>query len=59
MNSPFAIQISIKARMEVDEAYEFYESEVKGLGERFISKIYDSFIEISLNPLSKPHNRDT
>lgn len=59
MNSPYKIQISIKAKMEVDEAYAFYEPEVNGLGARFVNRIYDSFVELSLNPFSSPAIKKT
>jgi CRISPR/Cas system-associated endoribonuclease Cas2 len=38
--------------MKVDEAYAFYETEVYGLSARFVNRIYDSFVELSLNPFS-------
>lgn len=54
----FRIQFSERAKPEIQEAYDWYENQQDGLGEKFLSKLDETFDLISIHPYSFPKKRD-
>ena len=46
------IQLLETAKLELDEAYEYYEDQLPGLGAEFLSEILSAFSRMKLNPES-------
>jgi hypothetical protein len=49
---PFRIQILQEAQSDIQHAYDWYENQLTGLGERFLSELYEVLDKIGLLPLS-------
>ncbi len=48
----FEIEVKPIALLDIDEAIDWYDKELKGLGFRFLLKIDEAFLRISTNPHS-------
>ncbi len=46
----YEIIISIAAQLDIEQAIEWYEGQLQGLGERVKQSLYDSLVEIESNP---------
>ncbi|MDR9418894.1 type II toxin-antitoxin system RelE/ParE family toxin [Gracilimonas sp.] len=48
------------AENEIDEAFEYYEEQLEGLGYKFIDEVLDGFKRIKANPKSwSPYSKNT
>ena len=46
----YEIIISIAAQLDIEQAIEWYEGQLQGLGDRVKQSLYDSLLEIESNP---------
>jgi len=46
----YQLKISANAYRETDDAYEYYEQQSTGLGERFLKSLEDAYLKLSQTP---------
>jgi plasmid stabilization system protein ParE len=46
----YQLKVSATAYQKTDDAYEYYEEQSQGLGERFLKSLEDSYLKLSQTP---------